>query len=436
MKLNPKKCTFGIKEGMFPGYKVNTKGIKVCSDKVKAVLSLQSPKCLKDVQNLNGKLASLNRFLSKLAEKSLPFFKALKKCTKKRDFQWTTKAEAAFKQMKQLIAKLPTLTTPMEKQELIVYLAAAKEVVSAVLMIEREAKRTHGSRGGTSESWILFTDRSSCVESFRVGLILINSKGEEFTYALRFRFDATNNEAKYEALIAGLRIANQMGIKTFNKGHKNMILLADNACGCKKNDKGMSGLPGSSPRAKEPTSKADSHRVPKAILQWIKAKPVATITGNRIKKFVWDNIVCRFGLSGEIISNNGKQFRDNPFKDWCEKLCIRQRFASAKHPQANGLVERENKSLGEGIKAWLDERSKDWIEEIPLVLWAHRTMIKSSNGDTPFLLTYGRKAVIPTEIGMPTLRTTEIDMVRNDEALEINIDLFEERREQAAIREA
>nr|GFC00368.1 reverse transcriptase domain-containing protein [Tanacetum cinerariifolium] len=65
----------------------------------------------------------------------------------------------------------------------------------------------------------------------------------------------------------------------------------------------------------------------------------------QVKKFVWDNIVCRFGLPGEIISDNGKQFRDNPFKDWCEKLCIHQCFTSVKHPQANGLVERENRSL-------------------------------------------------------------------------------------------
>ncbi|GJY54042.1 reverse transcriptase domain-containing protein [Tanacetum coccineum] len=170
--------------------------------------------------------------------------------------------------------------------------------------------------------------------------------------------------------------------------------------------------------------------------KWIKAKHVATITGNQIKKFVWDNIVYRFGLSREIISDNGKQSRDNPFKDWCEKLCIHQCFTSVKHPQANGLVERANRSLGEGIKARLDERSKDWIKEIPHVLWAHHTMIKSSNRDTPFTLTYGMKAVIPAETGMPTLRTAKIDMVQNDEALEINLDLSEERREQAAIGEA
>ncbi|GKD21104.1 hypothetical protein Tco_1222807 [Tanacetum coccineum] len=103
MKLNPKKCTFGIEEGMFLGYKVSTRGLKVCPDKVDAILSLSSPKCLKDVQKLNGKLVSLNKFLAKSAEKSLPFFKTLKKCTKKSNFHWTTEAEEAFKQMKQLI---------------------------------------------------------------------------------------------------------------------------------------------------------------------------------------------------------------------------------------------------------------------------------------------------------------------------------------------
>ncbi|GJT06042.1 reverse transcriptase domain-containing protein [Tanacetum coccineum] len=149
-----------------------------------------------------------------------------------------------------------------------------------------------------------------------------------------------------------------------------------------------------------------------------------------------DNIVCIFGLPGEIIFDNRKQFTDNPFKDWCENLCIRQCFASVKHPQANGLVERANRSLGEGIKESLDERSKNWLEKISLVLWAHRTMIKSRNGETPFSLTYGTEAVILIEIGMPTLRTAKVDIIKNDEALGINLDLLEEKREQAAIQEA
>ncbi|GJV88936.1 reverse transcriptase domain-containing protein [Tanacetum coccineum] len=225
--LNPKKCTFGVEEGMFLGYKVNTKGIKVPS---------------------------------KVSREVATIFQNLEKCTKKSDFCWTDEAESAFKHMKQHIAELPMLTTPEEKEELMVYLAAARETISAFLMTEREAKQmpiyfvSRALRGlevnytsmeklvlalvhilpdfiverpeedsadtpmkieeKLSEPWILFTDGSSCADGSRVGLILTSLEGMEFTYALRFGFEATNNEAKYEALIAGLRIAEQMGIKS------------------------------------------------------------------------------------------------------------------------------------------------------------------------------------------------------------------------------
>nr|GFA78855.1 hypothetical protein [Tanacetum cinerariifolium] len=98
--------------------------------------------------------------------------------------------------------------------------------------------------------------------------------------------------------------------------------------------------------------------------------------------------------------------------------------------------ERANRSLGEGIKARLGEGNKNWVEKLPYVLWAHQTMVKSSHGDTPFSLTYGTKAVIPAEIGMPTYRTTAVDVVNNDEELRLDLDLLEEHRELAAINEA
>nr|GEW65624.1 reverse transcriptase domain-containing protein [Tanacetum cinerariifolium] len=112
------------------------------------------------------------------------------------------------------------------------------------------------------------------------------------------------------------------------------------------------------------------------------------------------------------------------------------RFASVKHPQSNGLVERANRSLGEGIKARLGEVNKNWVEELPYVLWAHRTIIKSSHGDTPFSLTYETEAVIPIEIGMPIHRTAVVDVGNNDKELRLNLDLLEERRERAAVSEA
>nr|GEW49111.1 reverse transcriptase domain-containing protein [Tanacetum cinerariifolium] len=195
MKLNIKKCAFGVEERTFPGYKVNAKGVKVCPNKVDDVLSLPSPKRLKDVQKLNEKLASRNS-----------------------DFRWSTEAKEAFKLIKQLITELPILTAPMEKEELIVYLAAAKETVSAVLMTEREAKQmsiyfvSKALRGPE----LNYTSMEK-VDGFRVRLILTNPEGMEFTYALRFRGDATNNEAEYEALIYRLRIAEQMGVKNLQE---------------------------------------------------------------------------------------------------------------------------------------------------------------------------------------------------------------------------
>ncbi|GJW45950.1 reverse transcriptase domain-containing protein [Tanacetum coccineum] len=142
MKLNPKKCTFGAVEGMFLGYMISPDGIKPCPDKAEAVLQLPSPRTIKEVQSLNGKLASLNRFLSKSAEKSLPLFKTLKKCIKKSDFHWTPEAEQAFKQLKQHLGKLPMLVALKPKEELIMYLSASYGTISAVLMTDKDTVQT------------------------------------------------------------------------------------------------------------------------------------------------------------------------------------------------------------------------------------------------------------------------------------------------------
>ncbi|GKB56603.1 reverse transcriptase domain-containing protein [Tanacetum coccineum] len=95
----------------------------------------------------------------------------------------------------------------------------------------------------------------------------------------------------------------------------------------------------------------------------------------------------------------------------------------------------EQSSLGEGIKARLDRHKGRWVEELSHVLWAHRTTIKVSTGDTPFSLVYGMEAVILAKIGMPTIRTAEVNITTNNDERRIDLDILEERREQAAIRE-
>lgn len=102
MKLNPKKCSFGVEEGKFLGYMVTSEGIRANPKKTRAIADMQSPKSLKEMQSLSSKLAALNRFLSKSAERSLPFFETLKNITKdsKDEYRWTEVAERAFQEMK------------------------------------------------------------------------------------------------------------------------------------------------------------------------------------------------------------------------------------------------------------------------------------------------------------------------------------------------
>jgi hypothetical protein len=78
LKLNPEKCVFGVKKGKFRGCLVSTKGIEANPNKIEAILQMEPTKSRKGAQRLTGRLVSLNRFISKSAERNLPFFEVLK----------------------------------------------------------------------------------------------------------------------------------------------------------------------------------------------------------------------------------------------------------------------------------------------------------------------------------------------------------------------
>ncbi|XP_076912664.1 uncharacterized protein LOC143571036 [Bidens hawaiensis] len=109
MKLNPGKCSFGMEEGKFLGVIVTNGGFKANPEKLEAVHKMLSPKSVKQVQTLNGRLVALNRFLSSHAEISFPFVSTLRNYLKKSQFRWTEEAETAFQEIKSCIEELPTL---------------------------------------------------------------------------------------------------------------------------------------------------------------------------------------------------------------------------------------------------------------------------------------------------------------------------------------
>ncbi|GJV76280.1 reverse transcriptase domain-containing protein [Tanacetum coccineum] len=578
MKLNPKKCSFGVEEGKFLGYMVTSEGIRANPRKTRALADLQSPRMLKEMQNLNGKLASLSRFLAKSAERSLPFLNTLKNITKenKHEYRWTQKAEAAFQQIKMLIKELPSLTPPREKETLYAYLAVLAEAVSAVLLTDKKGRQCplgaynikfiprNAVKGqvladflseapeGTqkdlyfrmpevpvekddTESWTLFTDGASSPKGAGAGLVLIGPNIIEYTYALRLTFPKVkvdfklvasqinrDYEASKDSMIKYLAKAKEYvsGFKSFSIENipRNMNQKADvlsklasvafnrltkevlveilnerstegqelkdknkarclrakigqytlesgvlfkkgylvpmlrcvcplqanyvireihmGSCGMHVGPRTVWGMNILGPL---PPARGGAKFVIVAIdyfTKWIEAKPLVKITGKEVIRFVMDNIFCKFGLPKIIFTDNRAQLVNDPFKSWCGRFEIHQINTAVAHPQANGLVERANRSLMEGIKTRLEREKAEWVDELPNVLWAHRTSIKQSNGETPFSLTYGSETVIPAEIGIPTYQTLMIREGYNEEEMRLNLDLLQERREAAVVREA
>jgi hypothetical protein len=135
LKLNPEKCVFGVKKGKFLGCLVSTKGIEANPSKIDAILRMEPPKSRKGAQRLTGRLASLNRFISRSAERNLPFFEVLKSAEV---FQWGPTQQKSFKELKQYLIELTTLTPPSSGTPLLLYVAASHAAVIASLVQEKQ----------------------------------------------------------------------------------------------------------------------------------------------------------------------------------------------------------------------------------------------------------------------------------------------------------
>uniref|UniRef100_A0A2N9FGT7 Integrase catalytic domain-containing protein n=1 Tax=Fagus sylvatica TaxID=28930 RepID=A0A2N9FGT7_FAGSY len=121
-------------------------------------------------------------------------------------------------------------------------------------------------------------------------------------------------------------------------------------------------------------------------------------------------------------------------KEMCSQLNIKNHYSSPRHPQANGQVKVTNWTLLKQIKTRLEGAKNMWVEELPSVLWAYRTTVRTPTKETPFKLTFGTEAVIPVEIGLTTFRTTFHREEENEGQLHLNLDLLDETREKAVQR--
>jgi hypothetical protein len=133
MKLNPVKCAFGVSSRKFLGYMVLNRGIEANPEKIQAILEMQSPKTMKQLQQLTERLAALNRFISRSTDKCLPFFKILRKA-----FEWSDECEEAFSQLKKYLASSPLLSRTVLGEVLYLYLAVSPTAISAALIPKKK----------------------------------------------------------------------------------------------------------------------------------------------------------------------------------------------------------------------------------------------------------------------------------------------------------
>ncbi|KAJ9551982.1 hypothetical protein OSB04_016027 [Centaurea solstitialis] len=317
MKLNPTKCSFGVRDGKFLGYMVTRRGIEASPEQIKAILELQSPRNVKEVQKLTGRVAALNRFISRSSDKCHLFYNVLRK---NHGFNWTEAHEKALQELKQYMMSPPLLTKPNDGESLYLYLAVSNNAVSAIVVREEDQQQrpiyyvsksfldaetrytsmerlllglvtaakklrhyfeshhiivvtnyplktvlrkpeltgrlakwsiylsgfdiefkpktaiksqvladfvaefspeieppTYDEVNNVmlqdNKPWILHVDGSSNIRGSGLGVVLKPSHGGNIVYSIRCDFKATNNEAEYEALIAGLDIAYKLGAK-------------------------------------------------------------------------------------------------------------------------------------------------------------------------------------------------------------------------------
>jgi len=133
MKLNPSKCEFGVSSRNFLGFMVSQRGVEANPNKIWAILEMTPPKNIKEVKSLNGRIAALNKFVSRVMDKCLPFFKTLKKA-----FKWTDECQKAFEELKEYLASPPLLSPYKLGEDLSLYLVVSPTAVSSTLILEED----------------------------------------------------------------------------------------------------------------------------------------------------------------------------------------------------------------------------------------------------------------------------------------------------------
>jgi hypothetical protein len=159
--------------------------------------------------------------------------------------------------------------------------------------------------------------------------------------------------------------------------------------------------------------------------KWIEAVPTRNATHQVVIKFLYENILSRFGCPKRLVADNAAVFKSEALMDICESMGIQLVHSTPYYPQGNGLAESSNKSLIKIIRKLLEENKKSWDSKLKFALWADRVTTKKSIGTSPFKLVYGTDAIFPVQLVLPVAKFFQEDQTEQNDMVRRMLDLVE-----------
>uniref|UniRef100_A0A2N9J155 Uncharacterized protein n=1 Tax=Fagus sylvatica TaxID=28930 RepID=A0A2N9J155_FAGSY len=388
MKLNPSKCVFGVSSGKFLRFMVSQRGIEANQDKIKAVLEMTPPMTIKEVQSLTGRVAALNRFVSRATDKCLPFFKTLRKA-----FTWMDECETLY-----------------------LYLAVSPTAISSTLIREED--------GG-------------------VGVVFKTPKEHLLKHATRLQYLITNNEAEYEALLTGLRIAKELGATTLKFQSDSQLIVGQVNSAYEVKEDIMAKYLSLVKNSIHGFDEVILIQVPRE--QNTEADTLAKLASS--EEATNQHIEVQYSpshMEEEVNPMNVNNSWMTPITRYLEEGTLPTDPIEARKLKAEYVMKEVHEGIygnHSGARSLVHKpvragyywptMQKDVVSYTRACDKCQRTTARTPTGETPFRLTYGTEAVVPIEIGLTTWRTNHHDESSNDNQPRTNLDLLDEARNQA-----
>ncbi|XP_021727187.1 uncharacterized protein LOC110694321 [Chenopodium quinoa] len=165
--------------------------------------------------------------------------------------------------------------------------------------------------------------------------------------------------------------------------------------------------------------------------KWIEAEAASNITEQTVRKFIWQNIITRFGIPKVYVLDHERQFDNLLLKRYTDQFGIKLAYSAVFHPQSNGQAEAANKQILNALKKRVEDQKSKWIKELPGTLWSLRITEKEATGHSPFELVYGSEAVLPMEIGSESLQVNQFSAEENEHLMKESLDFLNKIRDSA-----